>query len=327
MRSLVVLSLAACAASALASFDMMLLANGIDNRIHRYDPANNVALGSFPVNGSITDIAVNQSANTVYTLLPSGSSTGIAKYNYNTGAYLGATLLAGSYGNARKVQYTSNGELLVSYERDVVRYNADTGAQIGVPLFYSDRRFIFHGGSAYLSNGNFVLAGESDGTAWNNDYLMTFTPTGTQTGSVMSSLHQSVHSYADIVSNQNSSALMVTEQSGGSSVTFTRYNVNGSAIAATNISLSIGGTSITALGSEWGHNNLAYCLFYNPGTQVTTCYQLDTTLNLIGSGTTISALSGSANAYRGSAMILAPEPSSMLAVLAGLGLLARRRRS
>lgn len=69
---------------AIASFDLMFIPSS-DGQIHRYDPENNVRLGSFGLGGTITDMAIEPTTNKLAVIRNNGSMT----YNSSTGALLG----------------------------------------------------------------------------------------------------------------------------------------------------------------------------------------------------------------------------------------------
>ncbi|MBL8048476.1 MAG: PEP-CTERM sorting domain-containing protein [Chthonomonas sp.] len=302
---------------------MLLIANGVDNRIHRWDPENAVSLGSFSVQAPMTDIAVNQSANEVYALVRSGSTSGVLRYNYNTGNYIGTTILSGSYGTARKIQYTRAGELLVSYDRDVVRFDPSTGFQVGSALYYGDRRFIPSGGATLLNNGLYAIASDSDGTFWSSDFLLNFNPSNVLVSSVGMG-PQAETSLKDIVGNSSGSAA-IASYTVNSTHYFSRYYTTPSGVAAANVSVELTGSTVALSGAEWGHGERAYGMYYSNGALY--CLPMEMSLGLAGTAQTLPGFQYSTNYYRGSAIVVAPEPSSMLAVFAGLGLLIRRRKA
>lgn len=309
-----------------ASFDMMLIANGGDNRIYRYDPENNVAPGSFSVTGPMYDIVAAQPLNEVYVLSRNiNGAAAIIRHDYNTGAYKGVVNLGGSFGTPRKVTMTGLGELLVSYDRDVVRYNPLTGAQIGTSLFYSDRTFFYSGGAAFLANGRYTLVGETDGSVWTNDFMMTFTSSNVQTQSLVASTSASLHSYTDITANASGSAMILSEVLNANNIMYRLYNASTTGVELTNISLNLGGTGLTANGSEWGHAGRAYMIYHGSVNGNLSVIPFDTNLGQFGQSQVVSGFTNATNFYRGSAMIVAPEPGSLLAFVAGAAMLLRRR--
>lgn len=102
MKSFALIAVCACAAVAHASFDLMLLA-GADGRIHRYDPVNQVRLGSFGAGANATDLEINPTDGTVLALRSSTST--MALYNYNTGE---RTAFASGHGNAKTAHWNGS---------------------------------------------------------------------------------------------------------------------------------------------------------------------------------------------------------------------------
>lgn len=300
----------------------MLLIGNSDNRIYRYDPENQVSLGSFGVAGTIVDIAVNQAANEVMVLSPTSGGSGILRYNYNTGSYIGGIALASGFGVAEKLSFTTNGELLVSYSRDVVRHNTITGAQIGSTLFYTDRRFLFNGGAVY-AGGNYHLLGDSDGTYWSLDYILTTNASNALLSSVGSTTSEANHSFADSATNATGTSIMVAENQNASNIAFNRYTAVGGGLQL-GTGFSVNGTGIVAQSAEWGHGNMTYGIYTISSGQLAV-RSFESGLGLIGSSSVVAGFTNSTQ-FRGSAIIVAPEPTSVFAFGVGTMILLRRRR-
>ena len=92
MRILCLLAAMGAITTAFASFDLLLLPSS-DGKIHRFDPANQVNLGSFGSGGSIDGTAINPVNGEIAVIRQGIASMG---YNPNTGALLWASNGAGT---------------------------------------------------------------------------------------------------------------------------------------------------------------------------------------------------------------------------------------
>ncbi len=68
---------------AFASFDMMLYPSQAIGRVNRYDPVNNINLGSFVSGGNSRVISIDQGSNHAFVF--DGANSRLKKLNYNTG--------------------------------------------------------------------------------------------------------------------------------------------------------------------------------------------------------------------------------------------------
>ncbi|MCE9558939.1 MAG: PEP-CTERM sorting domain-containing protein [Armatimonadetes bacterium] len=311
---------------AFASFDMLLIADSVNGKINRYDPENRTELGGFYlVGGTPKDIAVNIAANEAYVLgtgFTTSSNVGFQRYNYNTGAFLGTVLFpASSYGNVNKINFTNNGELLVSYDRDVVRYNATTGAQIGSSIFYSGRSFTYQGGAVRGSNGLYYLASDSDGSQFANDYIISHNTFGNTVGSYSDGSAYTVQTYRDIVAS-GTKMLVSLESANGVSWAAGDEGAGSFAVQA---GLSIGGVPILNRGAEWGHGTSSYLMYSLASTpNQMLMRRFDTALGNFSNQWTVGSFTGG---FAGTAMVLAPEPGAMFGIALGIACLVRRRKA
>lgn len=109
------------AGSAFASFEMQLVLEreGGLGQVRRYDPENNLNLGTFgrgTMAGGIA-IALNQSIQTAYVLDRIGASTVVHRYNYNTGSFQGS-FVADGVSLAREIEVAPSGELMIAGVRN-----------------------------------------------------------------------------------------------------------------------------------------------------------------------------------------------------------------
>lgn len=309
-----------CVPSAHASFDMMLLSNYQSRQIHRYDPQNGVYLGAFDAVGSPTLMVVNQATQEVYVLTEGNLGMGIARYNYNTGDYLGIVALPSAWGVPSAMARGNAGEVLISAGRDIYRVNPLTGATVGTPIFYTDRAFTYPTRAGYLSEGNYLVYGDSDGTAWSNDYLMAITPTGGWQGSWLNSVPFASNLPRDLVV-RGSEALTLSQNP-----TSWRINLHRRTGSTTFNALQLASfdSSRGYRQLEWGHGANAYVTFVNGTTGIYGVRAFGTVLGNFGPERNMTFT----DRIDGTAIVLAPEPGTMAALGFGaLALLRRRRKS
>ncbi len=307
----------ALVAPAWASFDMMLVSNYTSRQIHRYDPQNNVYLGAFDTVGQPTSLVVNQAASEVYVLTEGFLGSGIARYNYNTGDYLGLVALPTIWGTPLNMSRGNSGEVLVSTGLDVYRVNPLTGTQIGTSLFYTDRKFTYPARSGYLGEGNYLLYGNSDGTVWANDYLMAISPSGGWQGSWIAPAAQNANIPRDLVV-RGSEALSLTQTPATWNLNIHRRQTSGT-FSGTLIS-DFDGTRFYRT-VEFGHGANGYLTFNNVSTGVFGVRSFGTVLGNLGPERNITFT----NRIDGTAMVLAPEPATMAGLGLGLAALLKRR--
>ena len=84
---------------AMASFDLMFIPS-TDGQIHRYDPENDVRLGNFGLGTPITDMAIDPTTNKLAVIRSNGSMS----YNSSTGALLGV----GTMDSSAKLTWNSS---------------------------------------------------------------------------------------------------------------------------------------------------------------------------------------------------------------------------
>lgn len=111
MRSFaVVVFVTALSCASQASFDLMYVADGASRQIHRVDPINRIALGTFGAGFLSNPISVALDAqNDVYVLdLVNPVSGRVRKFNGSTGAYLGGFAVPFSIGEGAKLRVNGN---------------------------------------------------------------------------------------------------------------------------------------------------------------------------------------------------------------------------
>ncbi len=322
MRSLFALALVAVPAFSIASFDMMLIGtNSSSNyRVSRYDPVNRISLGSFGqgiIASVVDDVAVDQTTSTAYVL--SGQSN-VYRFNYNTGEFLG--VVGGlSGGNTMNFDPVSRRFTIASatgsggsvYNEDFSLYLGGitpAGAFIGGAPVYNAATNKWYS-MAYTNANPFNLVSQT----WNSDF----------TGGINSAASSLTYNAGYELGEKsivlgNKLYTLTYQRTAGTYLYSSTIDNSGNAGAPTlfgNTNGSSGGYlnhSIVA-----GHNGLAWTLCGNVlrGFHPVTGF---------GTPVTLSGL-GTANELRGAAIVLAPEPGTMIALGVGLATLARRRRT
>jgi hypothetical protein len=314
MRGLVVCLVGVVGAAANASFEMMLIGEvtASGSRVMRYDPESRINLGSFGLGripGDVRDVAVDKASNECFVLSTTGAVT---RFNYNTGEYLGA-ILAGSF-------YTS---INYSSSRNGILIGGNGSANVS-PARFQDRNGVATGFSAggfatsapYEAGTVTVLGASNSGFA---PYVAAgASPTFALTTAFTSTLPTGyTNSYFEFV--HSGSRLLAAYTTPTGFVAATRFNMAGTTLT------SIGdfgfnfGAPAARFSMAMGHGNLMYAL------NGETISAVDLTINTLMGSWTVSG--PAAGTLRGMAIVIAPEPSSMLA-LSGLvlGVVARRRR-
>lgn len=314
MRGLVLCLVGVVAATADASFEMMLIGevSASGSRVMRYDPESRINLGSFGLGripGDVRDVAVDKASNECFVLSTGGAVT---RFNYNTGEYLGAVPVSNLYSS---INYSAarNGFLVGGY-----------GLANVSPSRFFDRNSVtssFSAGgfstSAPYEAGTVTVLGASTLAA------SPIIATGVQPTLALSTAFTSTlptgytNSYSEFV--HSGSRLLGAYVTPTGFVAATRFNMVGaSLISAGDFGFNFGLPG-ARFSMAMGHGNLMYALNGD------TISAVDLTINtLMGSWTVTGPAAGT---LRGMAIVIAPEPSSMVA-LSGLvlGAVARRRR-
>lgn len=307
-KCLVFLGCASLFASASASFDLSLVTDSGTNSVHRIDPISNVYLGSF--GGGILSnprgVVVNQTTQRAY-VLDGGSR--ISTWNYNTGAFIssfssgvmGASFLSmnsdgtmniAGAGTVRRVSQA--GVTLANYVR-----NGTLDVQSGILLrdgfFYMSTRM---GSTPVLERFNYASGAYLGASNWLADRM---TPIADIPGSIANTFN----------------AYVVT------TTVFAELDLFN---AGPNL---IGGVTTTLIdtsaGVAAGHGNMMFVLGRDKAVPTRGGIgRFD--MNTFTWGSTLAG-TGQIVTPTGLANIVAPEPSSLLALAAGAWLLRRSRKA
>lgn len=313
------------AAHSHASFDLMLIGNnsGGDYRVSRWDPINRVSLGSFGsgiITAPVEDVAVVPGSDTAWVI----SNGAIYKFNYSTGEFQGASGQMYSTVSSN-ISYDSGGNFFTvgsgqgsgiigqtvftqNLTLGPVSFGATYSASAPIRRSGSSNYYAFtlEGVSPYNlsvstwnSSGTFLTVA-STGIAWTNS------PYG-------NGFHDAAFSGTKLYGVQwdsitNNTRLWSSETSSGFAATpVIVTSLHGSNTGNVRRSISAGHN-----GMLWVRTGNIYSS-YLPG---------------LGSGPsyTMSAL-GTASDLTGMAVVVAPEPASLLALSAALVGLLKRRKS
>lgn len=321
--------LAVATTSSYASFELVLVADTAKNTIHRFDGESGAYLGSFGKTVSATwgfnasAMLIKQSKNEV--LLTYGSF--LARYNYNTGEYLGAS--AFKVNNtplaATNISLTRDGAsiLVTNDTNNLYKFDANTFA---LQATYTYTSGIKLHSAAETEAGVFVAQDiQAPGTVQmkklltngSSDWAISFTGVGGQ---------MSVTPYNDLNYWTGStgfdwSRIGVVSASGGSEISM--HGMVGTQLASAFLTVPFPDISLTNAKTVAA----AHSGFYAGGTTsggTNLIYKLDNSFtyrSVFGSG-----IIGSNVAM---ASVVAPEPGTWLGVLVGacaLTLIRRRRK-
>lgn len=317
MRTFALLGLLGASFSiATASFDLMLL-NQYDgvtgfSRIHRYDPVSGAYLGSFASGIQVTRIAVNPTNSEVYAYDDNNAS--IRAYNYNTGAFLrsyfsptGITDMVVSSDGTR-ILHTTGGTTIRGMDLSTGSVsNLVTGT--GTTGFY---RLALH------RNGTLYAAGDTIS-------LSQFAPSGsnyvqTQVTTLVGVSSASAGTQMAIQYPNVGSSLGYVAIGQGSGFGYNYFGNSGNLI-------NVGGTQSAGQISSMSVMLNSHAGFYGLGVDAVNSSQVRlNSYDLVGVPIETKILPFQIGNPNAGAIVLAPEPGTMIALAAGIGVLARRRR-
>lgn len=302
------LAVVACmAASSLASYELALVADYAGKKIDRYDPESGTYLGSFG-NGLLagpTDVAIDQANGVAY--VADQVTRRVYSFNYHTGRYLSSFAASGALYYVTRL---SNGELLHSGVGSANTYRTTTS---GTLLQTINTSGIYVEGHAQAQDGTLWFLGSLNGFPT----LYSGAVGSSTVTSAVSSFSGNLDAHLTVHGNQ-----AVFQSYTNNLVHFFSANVNGT--TATNlVDYRQTGNNLSGRGTAFGHNGLAYMLASDNTALNHRLYKW------IPGATNPQylTLTNTASA-EGMAVVVAPEPASMIALGAGaLALIRRRRRN
>lgn len=301
-----------------ASFDLMLVGDNTTagaQRVVRYDPVNRIVLGSFGggfINDNIVDIAVDSVSSTAFVLQENGS---LRQFNYNTGDFIKEFAVGSS---SDSVEFLSDVGLLtfggvVSSGTSPSRTYTVNGGIVGVyngfastPLYKSPLAnwYANWGIDDGVTGINAKQYSLGQGTPLSTSATVSgWSPPGLRSPGAGFFLGDG--NFYAVVSRNG-----VTE--------IWRQGANAFGFVGTTSTINnVGATVNSWVDAVRGHGNLSYIL--NGSTL--TSYQ-GTTNTILGTQTLTFA---TAPNIRGMAIVLAPEPAPIFAIVLGLAAIASRR--
>lgn len=321
MKIFLVSALAVVASQAFASFEMMLLST--DDGIMRYDPVNRVRLGTFAVGQFHEDVAIDPTnVGQCLTVTPYG----INRYDYNSGQYLGGFSLPSLISNQEiRIHVMTNGNLLMVNEflgdlNPEARIYSPTGALITT---IATTGVVFDAIQG-PTGGIHVLTRRARGNNW--DYVVqNFASSGTGLSSSTTLITNESEDEAAATLGVIGSQLF--SNAGRGSGKFLTMRFNPSATTATQI---LSTNQVVPPGfTNWvgGHNGSGWMVksTYNSTTQrhFNAVYGYLPSLPFVNLDHTMAYDTGAVYA---SAIVVAPEPGTMIALGIGLAAIARRKK-
>lgn len=289
-----------------ASFEMLLVADYVGHKIDRYDPEHGLYLGSFGANylTSPTDIDLDVANGLAY-VSDSGSGR-ITVFDYNLGEYLGNffvgqtyfvsrlsdnSILSSNYSHSNAGRYSTSGSLIntINSSGIYVEGHAQTGDGV---LWFCDA----------TGTGNLY-----SGTVGSNTITQRYSMTNT-------------FGLAAYLTSRGQQ-LAVVDYQGGLSKRISSLTTLGTNVIAESSILTTWSNSQNGGGTAIGHGGVVYAAVTNFGTSSLVIWRPGTTsYNTMALSQTTAA--------QGMAIVVAPEPTSMVALSVGLtaGLLRRRKR-
>lgn len=307
LYAFLLLATATCAAH--ASFDLILIADSTNDVVHRYDGDTGLYLGNFGQGMLInpTGISVDHARGICYV---GDGVTGMTAFNYSTGQALWTNP---SFVNGRGFSPAPTGtavtQLFSGATTTVAGQRiADPQNSTGVTS-YTQTSPSAWGAGGYDSTGDFVMVSNTF------DAMYRWAATGTtleafSTGATVTSV-----SKGDV---RGTTLIALTATGQVQAVDTQSFAVT------TGETPSVAFTSV--IETKFGHDNYAWGL-----GETASGLRLQRYARQLGAGSFYHALGSfgitQVGTAEGMAVVLAPEPGTMLALLGGVGLLLRRRRS
>jgi hypothetical protein len=310
-----------------ASFEMALVAqthtpsNGVaSKKIGRWDPQNGVFLGYFgagTVIGTAITIDPTQS-NTVIDIYGSANAMNYQRFNYSTGENLGLTTVSlGGSNTVVDAQALSTGQMLVagiiggSNGARLLNANGTTARTYTLPAGATSALSIFQNSAGVT----FILT-QQPGTTSGSRY--TLASYAANSGTIASSVvvaDNTTGVYDNLIQSGNNVIV-------GSSFANVRriFPVTGTSLGA---NISTGGWATQSDTFFAGHGNAYYSMGYD--SSLNRVYL--NTMSGTGSGTYTYFESTQYGAISDSAMVVAPEPMTMVGLGLGLAAVLRRRKN
>ncbi len=299
MPRIALLALCFASVAAHASFELVVVADAGTGSIHRFDGLTGTYFGSFGSGllNNIRSMSINQNQNTAFVLEDNGST--LSTWNYNTGEYVSTRALGTVY--SRVAAYTDGSYALVSSSK-ITRFNA-AGTPIG--SWTPPSGFVWIDSSGNSAYGDFNLLAYNAAAAESRIY------------NVLNSTDLSGFYWLTGAGTRTCVA------SGNSLLTGT---VDGFTVSTARIGGAITyqiGLVNKVSGCAPGHGSMTYWTGLNPANAN---QGIVARMDGISAANRGSFGTGILKNPIGMGVVVAPEPTSTLALAAGIGLLVTRRR-
>ncbi len=328
-RGATVLVVALVAGVAHASFELALVKQNFTptgsvsgTRITRWDPISATFLGSFG-QGLISQsgaIAIDTlTPNTVVNFDTAGGQLTLRRINYNTGQNLGLTTTSITCTGVNDAQILSNGNMLVSGTLsgivDTRMYNSSGALLVNYSMPTGTLECL---SSVQGSDGTVYVLTRQAGTTVNSKYTLTSYAAGSGI------IAQTAVVYDGVTTDKMSLAI------GGNKLSIladTSVQRKFTTVAGTSLGTLIAanlGFRIETQAAVFGHEDILHTFGYD--TVQSEMHLSSFAVTSITSGPYISNTSSQFGSVYDAAIVLAPEPGTMIALGAGVVALLRRRR-
>jgi len=317
-RSLVILAALSISAASFASYELALIA--ADTKIIRYDPVNNLMLGSFGENQlgqyygarlALSPLAPNE----VHVLNNDG---GVRKFDYSTGAYLGGFSAGGIFfGNGPiSMDILQNGNYVINgyVSSQTSRIFSPTGTPLATMNPFGSNYVPLD--STVASDGRIYTLNRinTGGTSY-NFYTFTFEANGNYVGFSNVALGVGVDAYHSVTSSGNK--VLVT----GGSTGYLNASIGSLGTSQTYTTPSVASAPTGHRNWAPGHFGQAHGIQSNAG--VNRYYAYDPITNSIAPRWTMS----NTDNLNSMVLVVAPEPTSVVALALGALLVLRKRKA
>lgn len=298
-----VLTVGVCLVSsaAQATFELVLAADETNGIVRRYDGDTGASLGSFGKGHFISPdhIAIDSTNNTAW--VSDKARRSISQFNYSTGAFLNEIFIAtsGSTTTSMPIRITNGGHIILGRDTGLYRYSKDTGTAVGFTSFSNSVLGLAVDANsrsyAFLSGGGYrrLLS----------DFSLDVSATGPDTATGVGTF----------VGND-----LIMPMGPINSIRRMNANIN---VYPTTLGTMFAGLVISPEAVANGHGKRIYFTSLDAPNSQTILRRSTSPIEIASQVLTIPSVG-----INGIATVVAPEPASLLALGAALGILGKRKR-
>lgn len=296
------------------SFELVLVADEVNHCIHRYDGESGVYLGKFGANrlsNSLNAIAIDQARNRIYV----ADYIYLRAFNYNTGEYISS--ITAPTGNVLpgNLSVFTNGDLLISNGTSPLRLNFATGATVTTYNASAGGTFGNVVASTVDEQDNVFLADGMGDTGSNSCVIDRFNADGTY-----------LSSSGTYIQAFSGSRFQQMQARGGRIIvgdSLTRVNILSYGAGAATFLNKVVVTGMSSFaGTAMGHGDVRYV----SGTDGSGNSKLYAMYENGFSQQTIPTPQIGVNNIKQIAVVVAPEPGSLIGLSLSMVLIARRKK-